>query len=107
MSEMKSSPVRMLGLEVRRTVYRRRSAELRLRLALELSSPSIALETLEPYVHQDWFVVPSAVGLSVPMGISDAVASARAGHARWVELELAVHRDRHHVAALFDGDCDE
>lgn len=107
MSETRSDPVRMLGLEVRRTVYRRRAAEMRFRLALELSSPSLLVETLELHEYLDWFVVPSAVGFSVPMRIADAVASARSGHARWVELELAVHRDRCHRVAVYDGEYDE
>ena len=43
-----------------------------------------------------WCVVPSAVGFCVPWRISDAVASAQSGHARWVELELAVHPESPH-----------
>lgn len=85
--------VGMLGLSVQRPGFSGGRAEMRLRMSLELSSPSLLVETLELHDHRQWCVVPSAVGLCVPWRIEDAVSSARSGHARWVELELAVHRD--------------
>lgn len=85
--------VGMLGLTVQRPGFAGGKAEMRLRMSLELSSPSLLVETLELHEHRRWCVVPSAVGLCIPWRIEEAVASARSGHARWVELELAVHRD--------------
>lgn len=85
--------VRMLGLTVCRPGFPQGEAEMKLRMALELSSPSLLVETLELHEPDHWCVVPSAVGFCVPWRVGDAVASARSGHARWVEVELAVHRD--------------
>jgi hypothetical protein len=86
----------MLGLTVQRPGFCGGKAEMRLRMALELSSPRLLVETLELHEHRRWCVVPSAVGFCVPWRLEDAVASARSGHARWIELELAVHPDSPH-----------
>jgi len=93
MPVMSPYSVRMLGLKVRRPGFPQGQAEMRLRMALELSSPSLLVETLELHEPDRWCVVPSAVGFCVPWRVEDAVSSAVSGHARWVELELAVHRD--------------
>jgi len=92
MSETRSHPLRMLKLAVRRPLLLH-PAEMRFRIPLEVSNPGLLLTTLRHHAHLRLYVVPSAVGFAVPLGIADAVASARAGHVQWVELELGVHGD--------------
>jgi len=84
--------MRMLPLAVRHPLLLH-PAEMRFRITLELSNPGLLVTTLRHHTHLPLYVVPSAVGFTVPLAIADVVASARAGQAPWVELELAVHGD--------------
>lgn len=65
--------------------------EMRFCMPLQLSNPGLLVTRLRHHAHLRLYVVPSAVGFSVPLDIADAVAGARTGYAPWVELELSVH----------------
>lgn len=102
MSESRPLIVHRVGSGADRVDPVRWSAQTRLLLAMELSSPSLLVQTLELVEHWDGYVVPSAVGFFVPRSLPEAVASARTGHARWLELELTVYRKGWHRAAPGD-----
>jgi len=102
LSERRPHTVHRVGAVADRVEPVQWSAQTRLLMAMELSSPSLLVQTLELVEHWDGYVVPSAVGFFVPRSLPEAVASARTGHARWMELELTVYRKGWHRAAPGD-----